>query len=150
VQVDDDNSINAMQFVSENFLDEFKISSKRKIEFLHAKLNEYHLTSNSELNPYSLLFVSREVYDNFLVYTSSYIIDFYIDYSYLKKRLEDEGLIHKTTDKEFMRFVYEELKLISKNRYRIFLIENKLRSLRKSYSTQRENNFNIIFNKKDN
>jgi len=37
VQVDDDNSINAMQFVSENFLDEFKISSKRKIEFLQDK-----------------------------------------------------------------------------------------------------------------
>lgn len=145
VQVDDDNFINAMQFVSENFLDEFKISSKRKIEFLQAKLNEDHITLNSELNPYSLLFVSREVYDNFLVYTSSYIIDFYIDYSYLKKRLEYEGLIHKTTDKEFMRIIYEDLKLISENRFRIFVDENKLRSLKKSYSTQRENNFNIVF-----
>lgn len=144
-QLKDYSPIDVLTFVSEDFFDEYKSTSKRKIEFLQAKLKEYNLNSNSELNPHSFLFVSREVYDNFIKYTSSYIIDFYIDYSYLKKRLENESLIYKTTDKEFMRIIYEELKLISENRYRIFVDENKLRSLKKSYSTQRENNFNIVF-----
>lgn len=144
-QLKDYSPIDVLTFVSEDFLDEYKSTSKRKIEFLQVKLKECNLTSNSELNPHSFLFVSREVYDNFIKYTSSYIIDFYIDYSYLKKRLENESLIHKTTDKEFMRIIYEELRLISENRYSIFVDENKLRSLKKSYSTQRENNFNIVF-----
>lgn len=145
IKIDNNNSINVMRFVSENFLDEYIISSKRKIKFLQEKLLECNATSDSELNPYPFLFVSREVYDGFIIYTSNHIIDFYIDFSYLKKRLEILGLIHKTTDKEFMRFIYDELKLISENRYNSFLVENKLRSLRKSYSTQRENNFNIVF-----
>ncbi len=145
LEIENYDSINVLKFVSENFLDEYKSTSKRKIDFLQTKLKECNLTSKSELNPYSFLFVSRQVYDNFIKYTSSYIIDFYIDYSYLKKRLEVESLIHKTTDKEFMRLIYEELKLISENRYRFFVVENKLRSLKKSYSTQRENNFNIVF-----
>jgi hypothetical protein len=144
-QLKDYSPIDVLTLVREDFLDEYKSTSKRKIEFLQAKLNESNLASNSQLNPYSFIFVSREVYDNFRKYTSSYIIDFFIDYSYLKKRLEDESLIHKTTDREFMKFIFEELKLITESRYRIFLVENKLRSLKKSYSTQRENNFNIVF-----
>lgn len=34
IKIDNNNSINAMQFVSDNFLDEYKISSEKKIAFL--------------------------------------------------------------------------------------------------------------------
>ena len=144
-ELDNYPSINVLQFVSENFFDEYKSTSKRKIEFLQAKLNECNLADNSELNPYPLLFVSRKVYDSFLKYTSSYIIDIHIDYSYLKKRLEHERLIHKTKDNEFMLLVFKEFNLISEARYIDYLDINKLNSLRKSYSVNRENNYNLVF-----
>lgn len=113
VEIDTNDLINVMEFVSRNFLDEYKNSSKRKIEFLEEKSKEY-LSKSNELNPYPLIFISRCVYDNFIKYTSSHILDYYIDYSYLKKRLEDEKLIYKITDKEFMRFIFTDLNLISK------------------------------------
>lgn len=93
--------------------------------------------------PYSL-FVNSEVFDCFLNY-QKHIIDFYTDYSYLKKRLEKEKLIYNHKDNDFMRIVYEELQLISSKNYEEYCINNKLKSLQKSYSVQRENNFNIVF-----
>ena len=73
------------------------------------------------------------------------IIDYYLDYSYLKKRLENLNLIHSIKDNEFMRILYEEMELISKKDYEEYSIKNKLSSLNKSSSTNRENNFNNIF-----
>ena len=144
LKIENNEPINALQFVNEDFLEEFKSSSKRKIEFLQNNLHSISI-SNIDLNPYPNLFVSREVYDGFMKYVSNYIVEPYIDYSYLKKRLENEGLTHRITDKKFMLFIYEELNLISENTYMHFSEENKFRSLRKSYSTHRENNFNLVF-----
>ena len=73
------------------------------------------------------------------------IIDYYLDYSYLKKRLEHEKIIHSIKDNEFMRILYEEMELISKKDYEEYSLKNKLSSLNKSSSTNRENNFNNIF-----
>ncbi|MDC1466035.1 hypothetical protein N8387_10215, partial [Polaribacter sp.] len=77
--------------------------------------------------------------------THKHIIDYYLDYSYLKKRLENLNLIHSIKDNEFMRILYEEMELISKKDYEEYSIKNKLSSLNKSSSTNRENNFNNIF-----
>jgi hypothetical protein len=145
VELDYYNKIDVMEFVSDAFLDEYKNSSKRKIEFLQSKLPEYNFFASKKVNPKPLLFVSRKVYDDFLIYTSRHIIDFYIDYSYLKKRLELEELIFRTTDNKFMKLIFEEFNLISASRYQEYLSHNKLRSISKSYSVQRENNFNLVF-----
>ena len=96
-------------------------------------------------NPYPLIFTSVDIYLKFIKYTSNNIIDYYIDYSYLKKRLENLNLIHSIKDNEFMRILYEEMELISKKDYEEYSIKNKLSSLNKSSSTNRENNFNNIF-----
>ena len=96
-------------------------------------------------NPYPLLFIDQEVYQNFKQYTSKCIIDYYLDYSYLKKRLEDKRLIHNTKDNEFMRVLYQEMKLISERDYKDYKIKDRLYSLNKSSSVARENNFNNIF-----
>ena len=96
-------------------------------------------------NPYPLIFTSVDIYLKFIKYTSTNIIDYYIDYSYLKKRLEKLNLIHSIKDNEFMRILYEEMELISKKDYEEYSIKNKLSSLNKSSSTNRENNFNNIF-----
>ncbi|CAM2914831.1 hypothetical protein [Flavobacterium frigoris] len=97
-----------------------------------------------EKNPFPLLFTTTEVYNCFLEY-QKYIVDFYIDYSYLKKRLEIEKLIHNHKDNEFMKIVFEQIKVVNDRDYQKYFVEGKLRSLDKSHSTQRENNFNIVF-----
>lgn len=110
---------------------------------LHGVLNSIeNLEDKTNFNP--LLFVNSKVYDCFMQY-QKHIIDFYSDYSYLKKRLEKEKLIHNHKDNDFMKIIYEDMKLISEKNYNEYYINNKLKSLEKSYSVQRENNFNIVF-----
>ena len=127
-------SIEVMQFVSDEFYREFDYSARAKIKFLKGKLN-----------PYPLLFTSGKVYNDFISYTSNYIIDYYLDYSYLKKRLEVEGLIHRTKDNAFMKIIHDDMELINDRDYEDYEIKNKLSSLNKSFSANRDNNFNNTF-----
>jgi len=95
-------------------------------------------------NPYPLLFISGEIYSKFIEYTSNHIIDYYLDYSYLKKRLENDQLIYRVKDNEFMRIVYEDKKITERD-YKDYSDKHKLVSLKKSSNANRENNFNNIF-----
>jgi hypothetical protein len=131
-------SIEVMQFVSDEFYREFDYSARAKIKFLEGKLNNEH-------NPLPLLFTSGKVYNDFVFYTSNYIIDYYLDFSYLKKRLEAEGLIHRTKDNDFMEIIHDDMELISDRDYVDYITKNKLSSLNKSTSASRENNFNNTF-----
>ena len=131
-------SIEVMQFVSDEFYREFDYSARAKIKFLEGKFNNEH-------NPLPLLFTSGKVYNEFISYTSSHIIDYYLDYSYLKKRLEAEGLIHRTKDNDFMEIIHDDMELISDRDYENYKIKNKLSSLNKSFSANRDNNFNNTF-----
>ena len=131
-------SIEVMQFVSDEFYREFDYSARAKIKFLEGKFNNEH-------NPLPLLFTSGKVYNEFISYTSSHIIDYYLDYSYLKKRLEAEGLIHRTKDNDFMEIIHDDMGLINDSDYQNYKIKNKLSSLNKSFSANRDNNFNNTF-----
>lgn len=101
-----------------------------------------------ELNPFPMMFINETVYKCFLLY-KKHIIDVYTDYSYLKKRLENLKLIHKHTDNDFMNFLLNDIKFITKKDFEnyTYKYESKLKSLAKSYSEQRHNNFNIVFEK---
>ena len=127
-------SLEVMQFVSDEFYKEFDYGARAKIKFLEGKLN-----------PYPLLFTSGKVYNNFISYTSNHIIDYYLDFSYLKKRLEAEGLIHRTKDNAFMKIIHDDIGLINDRDYEDYEIKNKLSTLNKSTSASRENNFNNTF-----
>ena len=133
-------SIEVMQFVSDEFYSEFDYSARAKIKFLEGKLNNEH-------NPLPLLFTSGKVYNEFISYTypGKYILDYYLDFSYLKKRLEAERLIYKTKDNDFMEIIHDDMELISDRDYQKYKIKNKLSSLNKSTSANRENNFNNTF-----
>ena len=96
-------------------------------------------------NPYPEIFKSGTVYNKFLAYTKKHIIDSYLDYSYLKKRLEHDNLIHRTKDNDFMRILFEDMNLINEKEYDRYLQKNKLTSLGKSQSENRVNNYNNIF-----
>ena len=121
----------------------FRIHS-HLIKVFEEKLNSERDELNDQ-NLYPHVFISPNTYSKFIEYTSKHIIDYYLDYSYLKKRLEHDKLIHYIKDNEFMRILYEEMKLISQKNYEDYFVKNKLSSLNKSSSINRENNFNNIF-----
>lgn len=138
VDLNRNESLEVMQFVSDEFYIEFDFSARAKIKFLNEKLND-------EYNPFESLFINGKVYKNFIFYTSNHIIDYYIDYSYLKKRLEFEGLIYRIKDNDFMKIIHSNLKLIKDKQYDDYLKKYKLSSLNKSFSVNRDNNFNNTF-----
>lgn len=139
-------------------------SSKKKLklnlleqEHLQYASSMYHYLKNSFINklreegidvsynPYPKIFKSGTVYNKFLAYTENHIIDSYLDYSYLKKRLEHDDLIHRIKDNDFMRILFEDMNLINEKEYDRYLQKNKLTSLGKSQSENRVNNYNNIF-----
>lgn len=96
-------------------------------------------------NPFPHIFIKTETYNNFKTYKERHIIDRYTDYSYLFQRMKFKKLLHYTKHIDFMNWLYEE-NFISKNALNEFTEHNNFKSLDKSYSVQRENNFNKIFN----
>lgn len=128
---------------------DYKILSDRYKDYLVNKTKPQQTESEASdlnTNPFPLVFINSEVYNCFLNY-KKHIIDFYTDYSYLKKRLEKLKLIHKHTDNDFMTFLLNDLKFIKQKEFDDYSIkyESKLKSLQKSHSEQRENNFNNVF-----
>ena len=147
IELEGCESLEAVQFVGTGFFDDFIRGSKKKIEFLENRLCVLNasISEVTEVNPYPLIFTSANIYLKFNEYTSKHIIEYYLDYSYLKKRLEHENLIHRVKDNDFMRILFEDMKLIKLQYYNDYRIKNKLSSLDKSSSSNRENNFNNIF-----
>ena len=140
----DKTNHNNVIFTKQRHNDYSHIIHSHLIEVFEEKLKELNAEVISD-NPYPLLFVSRKVYDDFITYTSMHIIEYYLDYSYLKKRLDNENLIHRTMDNDFMKIIYSKMELISERDYKDYQITSKLYSLNKSSSVARENNFNNIF-----
>ena len=140
----DKTNYNNVIFTKQRHNDYSHIIHSHLIEVFEEKLKELNAEVISD-NPYPLLFVSKKVYDDFITYTSMHIIDYYLDYSYLKKRLDNENLIHRTMDNDFMKIIYSKMELISERDYKDYQITSKLYSLNKSSSVARENNFNNIF-----
>ena len=97
-----------------------------------------------EDNPHPHIFVNGHAYNCFKEYMNLHITKFFMDISYLKRKMESQNVIHYTTDKKFMKFLFEE-NMISKENYDEFLIKGKLNSFDKSNIESRENNFNNIF-----
>lgn len=109
----------------------FKIlgSIEDKIKFNETKYNEHFNKS----------------FDKFEEYVKNYIIEPYADYSYLFQRMLKLKIIKPITHLDFAEWLFENnyITEITKDE----IIKNRgFRSLEKSSSLQRENNFNNIFN----
>jgi len=61
------------------------------------------------------------------------------------KFLGHEKLIYPIKDNDFIKVIFQEMNLIIKKKYENYQIKNKLSSLKKSSSENRENNFNHFF-----
>ena len=89
-------------------------------------------------------FIVPNAKELFLEYISKYIVEPYVDYSYLFQRLLCEKFITRLTHIQFMDWLAEN-NYISKKIQDNFIEKRAFRSLDKSTSSNRENNFNIVF-----
>ncbi|TXD49200.1 hypothetical protein [Polaribacter sp. IC073] len=82
-------------------------------------------------------------YISFKIYTEKHIIEQYVDYSYLFQRMKFEKMIYEIKHKEFAKWLLENKFINEKTMEKIN--ESGFRSLNKSESGQRMNNFNNLF-----
>ncbi len=131
--------------------------SKQYLTFRESLLNYYKdiLTTNTgnapstndlqeAQNSFPDIFKSGTTYNQFISYTEKHIIDPYTDYSYLFQNLLNKELIHKTAHKDFFLWLWNN-DFLSEKRYEEFFETGFFKSLTKSYSVQRNNNFNNLF-----
>lgn len=121
------DELNLFEKLLNNIVKEHKESLKKD-----AKLKHPFIVLNAE--------------ELFKEYVSKHIIEPYADYSYLFQRLLHEKFITKLTHNQFTNWLAEK-ELINDRVKDMFINKEGFRSLKKSFSTQRENNFNIVFKK---
>ena len=99
IPIPDRESLNVMQFVSDEFLNEYKYSSKRKIKFLNQELNKFKSSFDVKKiiydNPYPEYFNSYgyEIYKDFTPTIKKEIV--YAEMSFLVYQLRKDGLMNK-------------------------------------------------------
>lgn len=91
------------------------------------------------------IFVETKSLENFKNYLRLHILEPYVDYSYLFQRMLIENIIKKTKHLEFVNWLFKN-KFITESIKDKFIEKGSFRTLNKSFSTQRENNFNNVFN----
>jgi len=96
-------------------------------------------------NPFHKVFIDGETYQCFSEYLKKHIVEPYIDWSYLKKRLEKERLIHRITDIDFINFIFKDLEAIKSKTHDKLITEGRFKTLKNCRSSQRDNNFNVVF-----
>lgn len=101
--------------------------------------------TEKQINPYPQIFAKDGVYQCFIEYMTNHVVEPLIDTSYLKKRMEDLKLISRITDKEFMRFLHEDVGVLNLTYYQKFTENQKLTSLKKCTTAVREQKFNLVF-----
>lgn len=95
----------------------------------------------NKFDPQNIFFENG--YEYFINY-KKHIIEPYVDYSYLFQRMLIEGFVHKIQHLQFAEWLFIN-NHITQNTKDIVLKNSGFRSLNKSFSDQRCNNFNIVF-----
>ncbi|WP_371271698.1 hypothetical protein [Flavobacterium sp.] len=116
--------------IKKEFLDIIKIEAPQQ------KINS--TISNS-------FFIENTSFEKFNQYLELHIVEPYVDYSYLFQRMLKENIIVRKKHLDFTNWLFTN-RYITENIKDLFIEKGSFRSLSKSYSTQRENNFNNVFN----
>lgn len=90
------------------------------------------------------IFKDKLTYKQFIKYVQNHILSGFIDYSFLFQKLKYYELIYNHTHFKYIDWLSDN-NFISEKDYDEFEKNAGFRSLSKSYSEQRENNFNNIF-----
>lgn len=114
-------------------------------ELVFNKINKQPQQINNLRTSLNNIFIETAFNEKFNNYLKLHIVEPYVDYSYLFQRMLKENIIVKTKHLDFINWLFEN-QHISENIKDLFIKNNGFRSLSKSFSTQRENNFNNVFN----
>lgn len=90
------------------------------------------------------IFKEKSTYKHFIRYANDHIINSFVDYSFLFQNLKNLELIFNHKHLKYIDWLYEN-NFIKEKEYDEFIENGGFRSLSKSSSEQRENNFNNIF-----
>lgn len=110
-----------------------------------ASIKELPQQINNSITSLSTIFTETTSNEKFNNYLKLHIVEPYVDYSYLFQRMLKENIIVKIKHLDFVNWLFDN-QYITENIKDLILKNNSFRSLSKSYSTQRENNFNNVFN----
>lgn len=99
---------------------------------------------SSEREIWENFFTNQINYINFKKYISSFIVNEYTDYSFLFQKMLKKKFIYKIKHKEFMKWLRKH-EFITQRIFNKLDSYKSLKSLPKSYSVARENNFNKTF-----
>lgn len=91
------------------------------------------------------IFKEKSVYKQFIKYAKKHIINRFIDYSFIFQKMKHHEIIHNYTHFKYIDWLRDNNFITDKD-YEEFVKNAGFRSLSKSSSEQRENNFNNIFN----
>jgi hypothetical protein len=130
-----------------NKLEDFKYNIETNlIEYLNDLNSKESSPSNFELfdSPNKDIFIKLNTYESFLHYIENFIVEPYADISYLFQRLKHKKLIYNIKHLEFNNYLKKQ-GLISLKVYEDIDGKGAFRSLTKSTSNARENNFNKTF-----
>ena len=100
------------------------------------------MSSESEI--WENFFTNQINYINFKKYISSFIVDEYTDYSFLFQKMLQNKFIYRIKHKEFIEWLKKH-EFITQRIFEKIASYPNLKSLNKSYSVARENNFNNTF-----
>ena len=100
------------------------------------------MSSESEI--WENFFTNQINYINFKKYISSFILDYYTDYSFIFQKMLKKKLIYRIKHKEFITWLFKH-EFINQRIFDKLDSYKSLKSLRKSSSEARENNFNNTF-----
>ena len=102
------------------------------------RIESDQMSSESEI--WENFFTNQINYINFKKYISSFIVNEYTDYSFLFQKMLKKKFIYKIEHKEFMEWLRKH-QFISERVFDIMYSKGGFKSLSKSYSVARENNF---------
>ncbi len=129
--------IDKSSFIYKEYKEEHKFILKREKK---EKVKAKHESNIS----WEKIFKEKSTYKKFIKYVRKHIINAFIDYSFLFQKLKSYELIHNHTHFKYIDWLNES-NLITEKDYEEFVKNAGFRSLDKSRSEQRENNFNNIF-----
>ncbi len=102
------------------------------------------LKGMNDINKHPEVFNDGKYFKYFEQYVGKHIIETFVDFSYLFQKMLNEGFIKRISHKEFYNWLYK-YKYIDEITYNEIDSKGQFRSLSKSESKQRKNNFNITF-----
>ena len=117
---------------------------QQTIENTESKKNEKSKSIDLEYN--HKVFISSRAENIFLEYSKNYILDPYTDYSFIFQQMKKDRLIHSTTHLDFAEWLNDSGFIKNKDLDKIILNKG-FKSLNKSTSDKRLNNYHIISNK---